>query len=149
MSSLNRTTVGKLAGLLAAACIGVSCNEAVAPGRTGPDGPRFSATAGTGITLDQAEGALNTGTGWSNGGTHVGKSFDANPHLGDAIVVTFYWQGSTNTITEVTDHLEDDTPVGNAYTLVDYNTAGGYSMATYVATNIQNFPDPAPSSAKL
>ncbi len=92
---------------------------------------------------------MNTGTGWSNGGTHVGKSFDANPHLGDAIVVTFYWQGSTNTITEVTDHLEDDTPVGNAYTLVDYNTAGGYSMATYVATNIQNFPDPAPSSAKL
>ncbi len=147
MSMFNRTTVGRIAGLLVAACVGVSCNEGVAP--TAPGMPHFAAAAGSGILLDQAEGALNTGTGWPNGGTHVGKSFDANPHLGDAIVVTFYWQGSTNTITTVTDHLEDGTAVGNIYTLVDYSTAGGYSMATYVATNIQNFPDPAASSGQL
>jgi len=32
-------------------------------------------------------------------------------------------------------------PVGNTYKLVEYTTAGGISMATYVATNVQNFPD--------
>ena len=41
------------------------------------------------------------------------------------------------------DHLSDaaQTPVGNTYTLVEYVTAGGVSMATYVATNVQNFPE--------
>ena len=32
--------------------------------------------------------------------------------------------------------------VGNTYTRVDQTTAGGYSMATYVAINAQNYPDP-------
>jgi hypothetical protein len=32
--------------------------------------------------------------------------------------------------------------VGNTYNLVEYVTAGGMSMATYLATNVQNFPDP-------
>src|SRR5881394_2524895 len=41
------------------------------------------------------------------------------------------------------------TPVGNTYTLVEYVTAGGYSMATYVATNVQNFPDPNPDNASV
>jgi hypothetical protein len=75
----------------------------------------------------------------------VGQGFNpTNPHLGDAIIATFFWRGSTNTITKVIDHLADAaaTPVGNTYTLVEYVTAGGYSMATYVATNVQNFPDP-------
>jgi len=95
------------------------------------------------------EGGLNVGTPWGVGETHVGKGFDANPRLGDAIVATFFWHGSTNTIDTVTDHLEDGTPVGNTYTLVDYVSAGGYSMATYVATNVQNFPSPAPSPDKI
>ncbi len=67
-----------------------------------------------------------------------------NPHVGDAIVATFFWVGSTNIITSVTDHLTDvpHTPVGNQYTLLRYVTDGSVSMATYVATNVQNFPDP-------
>ena len=101
------------------------------------------------ITLDQLEAALNIGVPWTNGGTHVGKQFDQSPHLGDAIVATFVWRGTTNTITEVTDHLEDGTPVGNSYTLVEYITADGWSEATYVATNVRNFPDPAPSPDKI
>jgi len=34
------------------------------------------------------------------------------------------------------------TRVGNSFTLVEFVRAGNYSMATYIATNIQNFPDP-------
>jgi len=54
----------------------------------------------------------------------------------------------------VFDHLSDAmdadaTPVGNTYTLVEYVTAGGFSMATYVATNVQNFPDPNPDDATV
>jgi hypothetical protein len=51
-------------------------------------------------------------------------------------------------ITSVTDVLTDanHTPVGNTYHLVDQVSAGGYTMATYVATNIQNFPDPNPDN---
>jgi hypothetical protein len=87
--------------------------------------------------LDQVNGALGAS------GTAILKGFNpTNPHLGDAIVATFFWLGSTNIITAVTDHLTDQTPVGNTYTLVDYVTSGGVSMATYVATNVQNFPDP-------
>src|SRR5207302_4070263 len=109
-----------------------------------------TAAAATGITLDQLSGITNDGEPWGQGETHVGKGFQpTNPHLGDAIVATFFWQGSTNTIIQVTDHLCDavSTPVGNTYTLVDYVTAGGYSMATYVATNVQGFPDPAPNDS--
>src|SRR5229473_6678789 len=72
------------------------------------------------------------------------KGFNpTNPHLGDAIVATFLWLGSTNIIDSVTDVLTTTpySPVGNKYTLVGYVTAGGVSMATYVATNAQNFPD--------
>jgi hypothetical protein len=110
--------------------------------------PSFATVGATGITLDQSEAALNIGVPWAAGGTHVGKEFDANPHLGDAIIATFVWRGTSNTITTVTDHLEDGTPVGNTYTLVDYVTSGGWSMATYVATNVGNFPDPAPNPDK-
>src|SRR5207247_8581334 len=57
---------------------------------------------------------------------------------------TFYWVGS-NTIDSVRDVLTTAptyTPVGNTYYLVELVQAGGYSMATYVAANVQNFPDP-------
>lgn len=70
-----------------------------------------------------------------------------NPHLGDAIVATFIWSGPA-VITSVSDHLTDAnlTPVGNTYHFVDQVSAGGLNMATYVATNIQNFPDPNPDN---
>src|SRR5229473_3197746 len=80
------------------------------------------------------------------------KGFNpTNPHLGDAIVATFLWLGSTNIIDSVTDVLTTTpyTPVGNKYTLVEYVTAGGISMATYVATNVQNFPDPNTTDSQL
>ncbi|HEY6808349.1 MAG TPA: PKD domain-containing protein [Gemmatimonadales bacterium] len=136
--------------LLAAAGVAAACSDAAGPIRPAP---RFGAAAAgtTGITLDQFSGIANDPEPWGQGQTHVGKNFVANPHRGDAVVATFFWRGSSNTIVGVTDHLCDvnNTPVGNTYTLVDYATQGGYSMATYVATNIQNFPDPAPTSDQL
>jgi len=73
------------------------------------------------------------------------KGFNpTNPHNGDAIIATFFWLGSTNIIDSVTDVLTTGgayTPVGNTYTLVEYVTAGGMSMATYVATDVHSFPD--------
>jgi len=140
--------------IILATLVGTGCGDSLTPDHsaTTPNGmhPSFATMGGvaTSITLDQAEAAVNIGIGWTNGGTHVGKEFDQNPQLGDAIVATFVWQGTTNTITSVTDHLEDGTPVGNTYTFVDYVTANGWSMATYVATNVGNFPYPSPSPDK-
>jgi len=143
-------TVTRLPILLALTLLSAGCGDAFnLDQRTPPPSLATVSSTATPITLDQAEGAQNIGTPWGSGGSHVGKAFDANPHLGDAIVATFFWRGSTNTITGVTDHLEDETPVGNTYTLVDYVTANGWSMATYVATNVRNFPDPAPSPDKI
>jgi PKD repeat protein len=102
--------------------------------------------AATGITLDQQNGAIG------ESGTMLIKGFNpTNPHLGDAIVATFVWVGSTYIIDSVTDVLTTNpyTPVGNKYTLVEYVTSGGISMATYVATNVQNFPDPNPTSGQV
>jgi hypothetical protein len=124
-----------------------ACSDAVSPARPGVEPPHFATTASTGIRLDQMAGTL------AESGYHIGKGFDANPHLGDAIVATFFWAGP-NTITTVADHLCDTamqpsgyqgTPVGTTYTLVESASAGGISMATYVATNAQNYPDPNPS----
>jgi len=123
-----------------------ACRDSVSPLR--PSGtPRFAVAAGSGITLDQMVGELG------ESGHHIAKAFGpTNPHLGDAIVATFFWSGP-NTITTVADHLCDTipqpsgypgTPVGNTYTLVESASAGSISMATYVATNVQNFPDPNP-----
>jgi PKD repeat protein len=108
--------------------------------------------AASGITLDQMSSTMDDATPDGQSGTHVGKGFQpTNPHPGDAIVATFFWRGSSNTITTVTDHLcdVDATPVGNSYALVDYVTAGGYSMATYVATDVQGFSDTATTSDGL
>jgi hypothetical protein len=76
-------------------------------------------------------------------GTTLGKEFNPqNPPLGSTVIATFVWRGSTNIITSVTDELWTGRQVGNTYTLVEYVTAGGISMATYVATNVQNYPYP-------
>ena len=127
-----------LSGILAGALIAAGCSDAVSPDHRSLRTPEFATGAPTGIVLDQQNGKLG------DGGTQIWQNFEpTNPHVGDAIVATFVWLGSTNTIESVTDVLASApfTPVGNTYTLVDYVTAGGVSMATYVATNVQNFPD--------
>jgi len=134
------------AALLVVTFVAPACHDAAGPRQTAP---RFSTAATTtGITLDQTTGIVPDGEAWPAGGTHIGKDFPTSPHLGDAVVATFFWRGTTNTITSVGDHFCDvnSTPIGNTYTLVDYVTAGGYSMATYVATNVQGFPVPPPTS---
>src|SRR2546427_1987497 len=131
-----RTTVARLPRLLAVALFAAGCRDAVGPERHAPSGPQF-ATVATAPALDQVNGTLG------GSGTALLKGFNpTNPHVGDAIIATFFWLGSTNIITSVTDHLTDGTPVGNTYTPVEFVTADGISMATYVATNVQNFPDP-------
>jgi len=136
--------------LVIAAGVAAACSDAAGPLRSTP---RFGVGAAgtTGITLDQFSGIANDPEAWGQGETHVGKNFVANPQLGDAIVATFFWRGTSNTIIQVTDHLCDvnNTPVGNTYVLEDYVTQGGYSMATYVATNAHNYPVPASTSDQL
>jgi len=132
-----RTTFAVLAGLLAATLLPAGCRDAVSPERHGPGAPQFDAAA-PGVVFDQGGGALG------ETGTALGSGFSpTNPHHGDAIVATFVWRGSTNIITSVTDRLADGTPVGNTYTLVEYVQGAGISMATYVATDVGNFPDPS------
>ena len=138
--------------LLAFALLTAGCRDAVGPHHHTLQVPAFAVTAGSGITLDQQNGVFGDAVPWGTNGTHIGKGFNPrNPHVGDAIVATFFWLGSTNTIVEVTDHLSDvnQTPVGNTYTLIDYATLGGISMATYVATNVQNFPDASTDSDSI
>jgi PKD repeat protein len=76
-------------------------------------------------------------------GTELSKEFNPeNPPPGSTVVATFFWTGSSNIITSVTDELWTGQQVGNTYNLIEYVTAGGISMATYVATNVQNYPYP-------
>jgi hypothetical protein len=132
------TRVASRAGLLVAvALFAVSCTESVSPERSRPV-PSFSYSP-SGVTFNKSNGTMGMS------GRLLIKGFNpTNPHHGDAIVATFFWLGSTFIIDSVVDVLTTSpyTPVGNKYTLVEYITAGGYSMATYVATNVQIFPDP-------
>lgn len=142
--------------LVAAALVGAACRDAMTPTSSPMSGPLSAATAAplaaaSLITLDQSSGLANDAEPWGQGQTHIGKGFNPNPHAGDAIVATFYWRDTINTIIGVTDHFCDvnSTPIGNTYQLVDYRTAGGYSMATYVAINAQGFSDTATSSDRM
>src|SRR5438552_280186 len=139
---MNWTRVASRAVPLAAAMLLMSCTESVRPERGGsPGAPSFATTApGGGITLDQA-----IGTAGQQGNVLI-KGFDAgNPRRGDGLVATFFWRSATTTniIDSVTDVVNDAnfTRVGNTYQLVQFVHSGNMSMATYVATNIQNFPD--------
>lgn len=140
----SRMTVVRTIGLLTASLLAISCSESVEPRASRPiPPPRFSYSA-SGGQLNVVIGTLR------EFGNRLGKGFDnGNPHIGDAIVATFVWQSSTTTniITSVHDNLNDAnfTPVGNTYTLVEFVHAGTISMATYVATGIKGFADPAPS----
>jgi hypothetical protein len=142
-----RSSLIRLAAFVASALMVAGCSrDAVSP--TGPARtiPRLSAATvapvapGTAITLDAQVGTLNEHD------TILAKGFNgAPPHLGDAIVATIFWSG-TNTITSVSDFMTNvaRTPVGNTFRLVEFVSSGGISMATYVATNVQGFPDPNP-----
>src|SRR5438552_1641698 len=139
---MNWTRVASRAVPLAAAMLLMSCTESVGPERGGsPGAPSFATTAPGGcITLDQA-----IGTAGQQGNVLI-KGFDAgNPRRGDGLVATFFWRSATTTniIDSVTDVVNDAnfTRVGNTYQLVQFVHSGNMSMATYVATNIQNFPD--------
>ena len=130
-----RTTVRILPRILAAAVLAAACSDSIGPGR-GPAPPLFSFSP-NGITLDQQNSTM------AEGGRRLVKGFNpTNPQNGDAIVVTLFWVGQTNIVDSVTDHLVNNafTTVGNTYHLVEYVTAGGVSMATFVATNVQNIP---------
>src|SRR6267378_1207092 len=133
-----RTMIADLPRLLAVALIATGCAETVEPGRLRLGVPQLD------VVADQQNSTLNPG------GTAIMKGFNpTNPRLGSAIIATFLLPGSSNIVREVTDHLTDGTPVGNTYTLVEFVTSGGISMATYVATNVQNFPDPNPTQDKV
>src|SRR5437016_14305350 len=128
------TKFAGLAGLLAAALLPAACSDSVSPEHALPSTPTFA------VTANQVNGVVG------ESGNVIIKGFNpTSPHHGDAIVATFYWFGSSNIITAVTDHLTNGTPVGNTYTPVEYVTSAGLSIATYVATNVQNFPDPNPT----
>lgn len=133
-----RNSLADVVARLALVLLAASCRSPVDLWHQGF--PEFDITTGSHPAMDRFNGSLN------QSGMTIAKGFDpTNPHLGSTIIATFFWLGATNIITDVSDHLINGTPVGNAYHLVDYVTADGISMATYVATNVQNFPDPNPT----
>ena len=137
--------IAKVTGLLTVVLLSTTCTESVGPRNRSLDTPLFSYSA-SGITLDRD---IQT---FSESGRLLIKGFNPkNPHVGDAIIATFSWLGSTNIIDSVVDVVTTNpyTRVGNTYTLVQYVTAGGLSMATYVATNAQNFPDTSTDPNKI
>src|SRR5437773_904055 len=136
------------ARLLMAALFAAACSDAAgpAPKRAGPGGPLFSFSPNGIGQSGTANGALG------ETGDSLAKGFDPkNPHHGDAVVATVFWLGQTNIVDSVVDFVAStpNTRVGNTYHLIDYVTAGGYSMATFVATNIQNFPDSSSVSGQI
>ena len=149
----NRTMITSRVGAVAAALLLMSCTEPTAPERPAPNAPNapsapsfanvgMAAASGSGITLDTHIGTAN-----QRNLNILIKGFDnGNPLRGDALVATFFWFSATptNIIDSVTDVVNDAnfTRVGNTYHLVRFVHSGNISMATYVATNIQNFPDP-------
>ena len=130
-----RTAVVGFPRMIAAALLAAACSDAAGPERRGPGAPLFDVAA-SGIALDGQSSAMG------QRGRVLLKGFNPNPRVGDAIVATFFWVGPTNIVDSVTDHLNSSSfpRVGNTYQRVEYVTAGGISMATYVATNVQNVP---------
>ena len=129
--TLVRTTFA-LSGLFAAGLL-TGCADSFAPDRLGlrlPT-PEFAI-----VPSVAPNGQFNAA-----GSNVIQKGFNpVNPHRGDAIIATFFWSGSA-TITSVVDHETNGRPIGNTYNLVESVSAGGITMVTYVAVNIQNFPD--------
>jgi hypothetical protein len=144
-----RTSIAHVSAFAAAALLTTACSEApsTAPIVEAIGTPLFAATASSsGIALDQFNGTSGVV------GDFIVKGFNpTNPHRGDAIIASFFWVGSA-TIDSVVDVITSSpsyTPVGNRFTLVESVTNAGYNMATYVATNVQNFPDPATDQGQI
>src|SRR6266566_4439670 len=136
------------ARLLMAALFAAACSDAAgpAPKRPGAGGPLFSFSPNGIGQSGTANGALG------ESGDSLAKGFDPkNPHHGDAVIATVFWLGQINIVDSVVDFVAStpNTRVGNTYHQIDYVTAGGYSMATFVATNIQNFPDSSSVSGQI
>lgn len=122
---------------LAVTLLAIGCNAADG---SGPKLDRPASPDSTGVAFDVTAGPQN-GTFSVGPATFIIKGFNhTNPRLGDAIVATFVWLGRA-TIDSVTDWTTTNplTPVGNTYHLVHRVARGQVSMATYVATNVQNF----------
>jgi hypothetical protein len=126
------TIRAKIAGISGLLVVALGCSESVGPENRTLGGLRFDVTAGS------VNGTL------SESGTLLIKGFDGgNPRQGDAIIATFVWLGSSDIIDSVIDVKTTNpyTPLGNKFNRVEYVTAGGISMATYVATNVQAVTD--------
>ena len=128
-----------------------ACSDAVSPGEGRMGAPMFSFSA-NGIQVDTINGAPTVNGSLNESGTMLAKGFDhGNPTFGDAIIATFYWVGSTNIVDSVIDFVADqnNTRAGNPFHLVEYVTAGNRSMATYIATNVRNFPERSSTSGQI
>src|SRR5882762_5584810 len=136
-----RRTIARVRVLVGAALLTIHCTNAAGPDRDAPR-PFAQIEPGGGIQLDQQNGTYGSGK-------FLIKGFNpTSPHVGDAILATFFWFGAPggltgNIIDSVTDVLTTTpyTRVGNKYELVEFVSDGTISMATYLATNVQNFPD--------
>ena len=142
-----RWTIARVPVLVGAALLTIQCTDTAGPDRDAPR-PFAQVEPGSGIQLDQQNGLFRT-TLNPDEAVIIIKGFNpTNPHVGDAILATFFWFGAPggltgNIIDSVTDVLTTTpyTPVGNKYELVEFVSDGTISMATYLATNVQNFPD--------
>ena len=145
---------GVFVGFLITIGLAAACREPVSSGEPLPARsiPAFAKAAvplapgSSPISLDQYNGFLN------ETGSLFRKGFNStNPHNGDAIVATIFWLGTgPNLVDSVVDvmTIAGFPRVGNKYRLVDFVSSGGISMATYVATNAQGFPDAYNSPAQ-
>jgi len=137
-----KRTIARVPVLVGAALLTVRCTDVGGPDREAPRPLAQAEPGGDPIQLDQQNGTFGSGT-------FLIKGFNpTNPHVGDAILATVFWFGAPGGITgnivdSVTDVLTSTPfkPVGNKYELVDFVNDGTISMATYLATNVQNFPD--------
>jgi PKD repeat protein len=141
----------KRIAFVAAALFVAACTDAVSPGEGRVGAPLFS-FASNGIQIDTINGAPTVNGSLNESGTMLAKGFDhGNPTFGDAIIATFYWVGSTFIVDSVVDFVADqnNTRAGNPFHLVEYVTAGNRSMATFVATNVRNFPERSSTSGQI
>src|SRR6266576_1106850 len=139
--------IARVPVLVGAALLTIHCTDTAGPDRDAPR-PLAQIEPGGGIQLDQQNGLFRVAATPAEAVIIIKGFNPTNPHVGDAIIATFFWFGAPggvtgNIINSVTDVLTTTpyTPVGNTYELVEFVSDGTISMATYLATNVQNFPD--------
>src|SRR5207249_8126872 len=115
--------------LVGAALLSLHCADSAGPDqRMARPLAATAAAPGGGIQLDQWNGTMGPQT---NPMEYIKGFNPTNPHVGDAIIATFFWFGAPggvtgNIIESVTDVLTDPshTPVGNKYELVEFVNHG-------------------------